>query len=44
MAESMGISTFRYKVTIFVIAALFACVSGWLFAHFQRTVNPTPSA
>ena len=41
MAESMGISTFRYKVTIFVIAALFACISGWLFAHFQRTVNPS---
>ena len=41
MAESMGISTFRYKVTIFVIAALFAAISGWLFAHFQRTVNPS---
>jgi len=41
MAESMGISTFRYKVTIFVMAALCASVSGWLFAHFQRTVNPT---
>ncbi len=41
MAEAMGISTFRYKVTIFVIAALFASVSGWLFAHFQRTVTPT---
>ena len=41
MAESMGISTFRYKVTIFVIAALFASVAGWLMAHFQRTVNPT---
>ncbi|MDI9232359.1 branched-chain amino acid ABC transporter ATP-binding protein/permease [Limnohabitans lacus] len=41
MAEAMGISTFRYKVTIFVVAALFACVSGWLLAHFQRTVNPS---
>ncbi|MGV0958561.1 MAG: ABC transporter permease subunit [Limnohabitans sp.] len=41
MAEAMGISTFRYKVTIFVIAALFACISGWLLAHFQRTVNPS---
>ena len=41
MAESMGISTFRYKITIFVIAALFASVAGWLMAHFQRTVNPT---
>jgi branched-chain amino acid transport system permease protein len=42
MAEAMGISTFRYKLTAFVIAAMLAAVSGWLFAHFQRTVNPTP--
>jgi branched-chain amino acid transport system permease protein len=42
MAEAMGISTFRYKLTVFVIAALLAAVSGWLFAHFQRTVNPAP--
>ena len=41
MAEAMGISTLRYKVTIFVIAALFASASGWLFAHFQRTVAPS---
>jgi branched-chain amino acid transport system permease protein len=41
MAEAMGVSTLRYKVAIFVIAALFASVSGWLFAHFQSTVNPT---
>jgi len=42
MAEAMGISAFRYKVQVFVIAALLAAVSGWLFAHFQRTVNPSP--
>ncbi|MEK8050243.1 branched-chain amino acid ABC transporter ATP-binding protein/permease [Ideonella sp. DXS22W] len=42
MAEAMGISTFRYKVIIFVIAAVLAAISGWLFAHFQRTVNPSP--
>jgi len=41
MAEAMGINTFRYKVTIFFIAALFAAVAGWLLAHFQRTVNPS---
>jgi branched-chain amino acid transport system permease protein len=41
MAEAMGISTFRYKVTIFVLAALLASVAGWLLAHFQRTVNPS---
>jgi branched-chain amino acid transport system permease protein len=42
MAESMGVSTFRYKVIIFVVAAVLASISGWLFAHFQRTVNPSP--
>ena len=42
MAEAMGISTFRYKVVAFVLAAVLAAISGWLFAHFQRTVNPSP--
>ncbi|MBL0085655.1 MAG: branched-chain amino acid ABC transporter ATP-binding protein/permease [Ideonella sp.] len=42
MAEAMGVSTFRYKVIVFVIAAVLAAISGWLFAHFQRTVNPSP--
>jgi branched-chain amino acid transport system permease protein len=42
MAEAMGISTFRAKLTVFVIAAVLAAVSGWLFAFFQRTVNPSP--
>jgi len=42
MAEAMGVNSFRTKVTAFVLAALLASISGWLFAHFQRTVNPTP--
>jgi len=42
MAEAMGVGTLRYKIGIFLIAALFASVSGWLFAHFQHTVNPSP--
>jgi branched-chain amino acid transport system permease protein len=42
MAEAMGVNTLRHKIGIFVLAALFASVSGWLFAHFQRTVNPSP--
>ncbi len=42
MAEAMGVSTFRYKVIVFVHAAVLAAISGWLFAHFQRTVNPSP--
>ena len=42
MAESMGINTFRSKMIIFLISALFAATSGWLYAHMQRFVNPTP--
>ena len=42
MPEAMGASAIRYKVIMFVIAALLACVSGWLFAHMQRSVNPSP--
>ncbi|QDL39787.1 branched-chain amino acid ABC transporter ATP-binding protein/permease [Rhodoferax sediminis] len=42
MAEAMGVNTLRYKIGIFLIAALFASVSGWLFAHYQGTVNPSP--
>jgi branched-chain amino acid transport system permease protein len=42
MAEAMGVDTLRHKIGIFLIASLFASVSGWLFAHFQHTVNPSP--
>ncbi|MET0333895.1 MAG: branched-chain amino acid ABC transporter ATP-binding protein/permease, partial [Rhizobacter sp.] len=35
-------STFRYKLIMFVVAALLASVSGWLYAHMQRSVNPSP--
>ncbi|MCX7180558.1 MAG: branched-chain amino acid ABC transporter ATP-binding protein/permease, partial [Proteobacteria bacterium] len=42
MAEAMGVDTARSKTVIFLVAALFACVSGWLYAHLQRFVNPTP--
>ena len=42
MPEAMGASTFRHKVLMFVIAALLASISGWLFAHMQRSVNPSP--
>jgi branched-chain amino acid transport system permease protein len=42
MAEAMGIPTLRFKIGIFLLAALFASLSGWLYAHFQRSVNPSP--
>lgn len=42
MAEAMGIDTARYRMKVFIFAALLAGLSGWLYAHFQRFVNPTP--
>jgi ABC-type branched-subunit amino acid transport system ATPase component/ABC-type branched-subunit amino acid transport system permease subunit len=42
LAESFGINTARYKIIVFVLAALLASVSGWLYAHLQRAINPTP--
>ena len=42
MAESFGINMASYKIIIFVYAALLACVSGWLYAHMQRAVSPSP--
>ncbi len=42
MASSMGVNTSRSRMVIFLLAALMACTSGWLYAHMQRFVNPTP--
>ena len=42
MAEAMGVPTAWMKIVCFVVAALLACISGWLYAHLQRAVNPTP--
>ncbi|HEX4883853.1 MAG TPA: branched-chain amino acid ABC transporter ATP-binding protein/permease [Casimicrobiaceae bacterium] len=42
MAEAFGVNAGRLKIVVFVYAALLACLSGWLYAHLQRFVNPTP--
>ncbi len=42
MAEAFGVNGARLKTVIFVYAALLACISGWLYVHLQRFVNPTP--
>ncbi|MEX3981676.1 ATP-binding cassette domain-containing protein [Paraburkholderia sp. EG287A] len=42
MAEAMGVNTGWMRVVIFVYAAVLAAVSGFLYAHLQRAVNPTP--
>ncbi len=42
MAESFGVDLARYKVIVFVYAALLGGLSGWLYAHMQRAVSPSP--
>jgi branched-chain amino acid transport system permease protein len=42
MVESLGINVFRVRLITFVVAALLAAVSGWLYAHMSRFVSPTP--
>ena len=41
-AEAFGIHVPRTKLVVFVYAALLAGLSGWLYAHTQRAINPTP--
>src|ERR1700758_5531802 len=41
-AEAFGVQTPRTKLLVFIYAAVLAGLSGWLYAHFVRAVNPTP--
>lgn len=41
-AEACGVDTARAKLLVFVYAALLAGLSGWLYAHIQRAVSPSP--
>lgn len=42
MAETFGIDTASVRVKTFVLAAVLAGLSGWLYVHMLRFVNPTP--
>ncbi|AMN41243.1 branched-chain amino acid ABC transporter ATP-binding protein/permease [Rhodoplanes sp. Z2-YC6860] len=42
MVESFAVDFFRMRLAIFVLAGLLAGLSGWLFAHMQRFVDPNP--
>jgi branched-chain amino acid transport system permease protein len=41
-AASFGVNTLRMRMLAFVYAAVLAGFAGWLYAHMQRAVNPTP--
>jgi branched-chain amino acid transport system permease protein len=40
LAESVGISAFRYSMIAFVVGAFFAGLSGSLYAHYIRYISP----
>ncbi|HEV2955185.1 MAG TPA: branched-chain amino acid ABC transporter permease/ATP-binding protein [Xanthobacteraceae bacterium] len=42
MVESLAVGSFRTRLAVFVLAGMLAGLSGWLYAHLQRFVNPTP--
>lgn len=42
MAESLGVDTWKAKIAAFVIACLLAALAGWIYAHYQRFLNPSP--
>ena len=39
---ALGIDVARMRLLAFVYAAVLAGFAGWLYAHMQRSVNPTP--
>jgi branched-chain amino acid transport system permease protein len=41
-AQNFGVNGSALKLAVFVYAALLASVSGWLYAHLLRFVNPSP--
>jgi branched-chain amino acid transport system permease protein len=42
LVESLGVDPFLVRLTLFVIAAFLAALSGWLYAHLGRFVSPSP--
>jgi branched-chain amino acid transport system permease protein len=42
LVESLGIDAFRTRLAVFILAALLAALSGWLYAHLSRFVSPNP--
>jgi branched-chain amino acid transport system permease protein len=42
MVESLAIDSFGMRLAVFVLAGTLAGLSGWLYAHMQRYVNPAP--
>jgi branched-chain amino acid transport system permease protein len=42
IAETFGANAYHYRLMAFVLAAVIGAIAGWLYAHVQRFLNPTP--
>jgi branched-chain amino acid transport system permease protein len=42
LLASVGADAYRVRLTLFVTAALLAGIAGWLYAHMNRFVSPSP--
>ena len=42
LLASVGADAYRVRMTLFVTAALLAGLAGWLYAHMNRFVSPSP--
>jgi branched-chain amino acid transport system permease protein len=42
IAETFGANAHHYRLMAFVLAAVIGAIAGWLYAHVQRFLNPTP--
>jgi len=40
-AHSLGVNTYRYKLLIFVLSALFAALGGILLTHYNGSIGPS---
>jgi branched-chain amino acid transport system permease protein len=42
LLASVGVDAHRLRLVLFVVSALLAGLAGWLYAHHQRFVSPSP--
>lgn len=40
-ASSLGVNTSKFKMQIFILSAMLAGLSGWLFAHMSYSITPS---
>jgi len=41
-AESLGVDTFKFKLQVFALSAVYASIAGSLYAHYITFISPSP--